>query len=166
MPTSDQLSHREDAVKAQEGQLKDARKQGKEVDEHLQVRQSPVARVWSPNLHARTWGMSMHACPCPSPCRPSGHGWCCGCYRRQPIEQTLMNRIAYLAQEEARVDRDIENARRRAAEALTRQVQRGHQDQDVAQTAAELLATLPSAAAQAAPCKLRPHTGAQGGRWP
>lgn len=98
---SDQLVRKEEAVKAQEGHLVDARRQRREVDDHV---------------------------------------------------QTLMNRIAYLAQEEAKLDRDIESARRRAAEALARQ---GDRDQDVAATAQEVLAVLPAASGH----KIRPHTG-------
>ncbi len=63
-----------------------------------------------------------------------------------------MNRIAFLAQEEARIDRDIDAARRRAAEALARQAAK---DQEIAATAKEVLAVLPAPGAQ----KLRPHTG-------
>ncbi|GLC65527.1 hypothetical protein PLESTF_000306400 [Pleodorina starrii] len=64
-----------------------------------------------------------------------------------------MNRIAFLAQEELRIDRDIEAARRRAAEALARQAAR---DQEIAATAKDVLAVMPAAA----PPKLaRPHTG-------
>ncbi|KXZ47703.1 hypothetical protein GPECTOR_33g585 [Gonium pectorale] len=64
----------------------------------------------------------------------------------------MMNRIAFLAQEELRLDRDIEAARRRAAEALARQATK---DQDIAATAKEVLAVLPAAP----PTKIRPHTG-------
>ncbi|KAG2443285.1 hypothetical protein HYH02_009355 [Chlamydomonas schloesseri] len=64
----------------------------------------------------------------------------------------MMNRIAFLAQEELRLDRDIEAARRKAAEALARQATR---DQEIAATAKEVLAVMPTASA----AKLRPHTG-------
>ena len=67
----------------------------------------------------------------------------------------MMNRIAFLAQEELRLDRDIEAARRKAAEALARQATR---DQEIAATAKEVLAVMPTASAP----KLRPHTGACG----
>ncbi|GLI71327.1 hypothetical protein VaNZ11_016490 [Volvox africanus] len=67
--------------------------------------------------------------------------------------QAIMNRISFLAQEELRLDRDIEAARRRAAEALARQATK---DQDIAATARDVLAVMP---ASAPPKVLRPHTG-------
>ncbi|GFR52217.1 hypothetical protein Agub_g14758 [Astrephomene gubernaculifera] len=75
-----------------------------------------------------------------------------GMYRWANPPQAMMNRIAFLAQEELRLDRDIEAARRRAAEALARQATK---DQDIAATAKEVLATMPPPP----PPKLRPHTG-------
>ncbi|GIL92562.1 hypothetical protein Vretimale_18976 [Volvox reticuliferus] len=67
--------------------------------------------------------------------------------------QAMMNRIAFLAQEELRLDRDIEAARRRAAEALARQATK---DQDIAATARDVLAVMP---ASNPPKVVRPHTG-------
>lgn len=71
----------------------------------------------------------------------------------------MLNRIAYLAQEEARIDRDILNMRKKAAEMLNRQ---GQRDDDIANTAKEILSTIPTTQGSQT---LRPHTGSDfGGR--
>lgn len=64
----------------------------------------------------------------------------------------MLNRLAYLAQEEAKMDRDIANMRKKAADMLSRQ---GDKDEDIANTAKEILGTIPARPAQ----PLRPHTG-------
>mmetsp|Transcript_20577 Transcript_20577/g.45043 ORF Transcript_20577/g.45043 Transcript_20577/m.45043 type:complete len:472 (-) Transcript_20577:196-1611(-) len=73
--------------------------------------------------------------------------------------QAMLNRIGYLQSEEAKIDRDIENARNKARDMLSRKAEKAEKlnDQDVAATAKEIIGTISTPPPASKP--LRPVTG-------
>ena len=79
--------------------------------------------------------------------------------RPRPRPQTMQNRINFLQSEESKLDRDIENARKRTRDLLARKVEKAEKlrDDDVLCTAKDIIGALGPAPSTSKP--LRPTTG-------